>query len=123
MMSGMAGSPDGPDPIADVSWSARATELYIQGDVETAMREIGPEHMTLFHAAIKAGNGNPAVPRPGHPQWEHYLSYLQVEMEKELGGPLDSAPAEDGGTTVTMTEVYDEGSGSGRPCWPPARSR
>ena len=106
----MLGMDDTREPLADVSWSARATELYIQGDVETAMREIGPEHMALFHAAVKAGNGNPAIPRPDDPDWEHYLSYLQVEMEKELGSPLDSLPADAGaGTTVTMTEVYGGG--------------
>ena len=71
------------------------------------MREIGPEHMALYHAAVKAGNGNPAIPRPSYPDWEHYLSYLQVEMEKDLGSPLDSLPDGGGtGTTVTMTEVY-----------------
>lgn len=101
---------DLPEPLCDVSWSKRATELYIAGDVETAKREIGPEHMRLYHSAIMAGNGHPEVPRPGHPHWDHFLSFLQVEMEQKLGSPLDSVPAQDAGTTVTMTEVYgDEG--------------
>jgi hypothetical protein len=94
-------------PLCGVRWSKRATELYIAGDRETAMREIGPEHMQLFHSAIMAGKVNPAIPRPGDPQWEHFLSYLQVDLEQHLGSPLDSAPVVRTGTTVTMTEVYD----------------
>lgn len=98
---------DLPEPLCDVDWSKRATELYLAGDRETAIREIGPEHMQLFHSAIMAGKGNPAIQRPGDPQWEHFLSCLQVDLEQHLGSPLDSAPVDRTGTTVTMTEVYD----------------
>jgi hypothetical protein len=102
----MTEDPASMEPLTDVSWSRRATELYIQGDKATAMAEIGPERMELYHNAIMAGVGNPDVPRPGHPWWEFFLSYLQAEMEKQLGSPLDEPLRRDTGTTVTMTESY-----------------
>ena len=111
-MTGMADNPDGPDPIANVSWSHRALELYIASDVETAMAEIGPERMQLLHSALQAASGHPEIPRPGHPQWEHYLGFLQARMERELGSPLDSARDEPDYSTVTMTEGYGV-------AWPP----
>jgi hypothetical protein len=106
-MTGMAGAAGDRELLADVSWAARALELYKKTDVKTALAEIGPEHMQLFHNAMGEAAANPALPQPGDPDWEYFLSYLQAGAEERLGSPLDS-PQPDTGTTVTLTEVYGD---------------